>query len=128
MVRILVAMLHAFFALGFVTEGFILLAQARVNIAWEEGFYGAWSDGTGNMLAGAILALGLGAVQGSAALLFALGRRFGAHAIVAVSLLLLVVLQFPLSLAMAMTAGVGLIALLPRRAEGDPEEPRKDEE
>ena len=121
--RWIVAAFHSAVAVAIATSGLWMLAQGRVNLAWEAGFYRMASPGSLAMLFGAFVGLGLAAIVVVSAIGYATERRWGAFAMFGTSATLFAMsLQTPLALAMGLTGVLALWELVGnawRAAEAD---------
>lgn len=111
MTRILVAAVHTFLAAVIGVGGVVLLVQTRLNMTWETGFYGQLSLLTTALLITSLMMLGLASVQGVSGFAFALGWRWGAWGLFAVSILLVLATPPPLSWIIALGAGALIVEL-----------------
>ncbi len=123
MPRTLVAGIQFVFALALGRDGLLLLLQAQLNTAWEEGFYHTISLGTTLMLIVSLLALLVGALQLACSIGFVRGHRWAAFGTLSVSSMLMLMLPSPFHLVMGLSAGVALYHSLP-----PPPPPEEDEE
>jgi len=111
MTRVLVSTLHTFLAATILFGAIVLLLQAQLNAHWEEGFYGEISLLTGAFLVTSVLMIAVAVVQGTSALGYAFGRRWGAWGLLFVSLLLILASPAPLSWIIALAAGALLFEI-----------------
>ena len=111
MTRILVAAAHTLLATVIGFGGVVLLVQTELNMTWEMGFYGRLSLLTTALLITALMMLGLASVQGVSSFAFALGWRWGAWGLFAVSILLVLATPPPLSWIIALGAGALIVEL-----------------
>src|SRR5690606_37132582 len=83
--RLAVGLLHALMALSTLSGAVVWLVQARLNLAWELGFYGGVSLVTGAGLFAVAAAASLGAVHLAGAIGWLVRRVWGAHVLLALS-------------------------------------------
>lgn len=111
MTRILVAAVHTFLAAVIGFGGVVLMVQTQLNMTWEMGFYGQLSLLTTALLITSLMMLALASVQGVSGFAFALGWRWGAWGLFAVSILLVLATPPPLSWIIALGAGALIVDL-----------------
>ena len=102
-----------------------LLLQARLNLAWEQSFYGEAATMTGLIIARSMLGIGFALAETVIALAFLRGGRASGHAMVLISMLLAWTAGWPLNLALTLTGIAGLMevwAHLPVPAPTEDEE------
>lgn len=111
--RWIVAAFHSAVAVAIATSGLWMLAQGRVNLAWEAGFYRVASPGSLAMLFGSIVGLGLAVLVVVAAIGYATERKWGPFAMFGTSMTLFAMsLQTPLAFAMGLTGALALWELV----------------
>lgn len=111
LVRVIVALFHAFIAAGLMIQALAWVAQGRVNIEWEAGFYGQIAPGSFAMLGAGVILFGLGAVEVALASSFAIGWKWAAQAMIAMSALLVFGTPWPVNMLMSLSVMAGWMQL-----------------
>lgn len=111
--RWIVAAFHSAIAVAIATSGLWMLAQGRVNLAWEAGLYHVATPGSLAMLFGGVVGLGLAVIVFVAAIGYGTNRRWGTFAMFGTSTTLFAMsLQTPLAVAMGFTGALALWELV----------------
>lgn len=107
--RSFVALFHLLLAVVTFTGFGALLLQARLNLAWEQAFYGEAATMTGLIVARSVLGMGFAVAETAIALAFVRGGRASGHAMVLISMLLAWTAGWPLNLVLTLTGIAGLM-------------------
>lgn len=126
LVRVIVASFHTFIAAGLVVQALAWVAQGRVNVEWEAGFYGQITPGSFAMIGAGVILLVLGAIEASVALSFAIGWKWAVQAMIAMSVLLVLGTPWPVSLLMSLSAMAGWMELRTLTPVADDPEEEED--